>query len=201
MMSCCEVDSAKLSHGYKFCVYLHKRPDGSVFYVGKGIPRRAYDFNPSRRNLKHRNIVAKHGRENIGIQVIPCAHEFEAFALEKVHISIAKAFGSDLANLTDGGEGAAGHVANQAQRAALAKGRLKGKPGKPGRRPHLEAWLKTSDGIAHLKRLSEIGKLNLHKERTVVCHECGSEFTTKSAVAKCCSRLCEQRYRRAGKNK
>lgn len=196
-----EVDPVLFAARFVWCVYLHQRPDGSVFYVGKGKPSRANDFAPSRRTLWHRNIVAKHGRKNIGVTVIPCCSEAEAFALERAHISIARAQGVELANLTEGGEGTAGHKSNEKQLAALARGRAVGKRGVPGPRPQLEAWKATPEGILHLQRLSQIGRAVLHQERICSCAECGVDFTTHSAKAKCCGRLCEQRYRRAGKNK
>jgi excinuclease UvrABC nuclease subunit len=66
----------------EFCVYIHKRPDGDPFYVGKGRTRRANEFAPSRRTLHHKNIIAKYGRDNIIVEIIPCSNEEEAFALE-----------------------------------------------------------------------------------------------------------------------
>ena len=58
------------------------------------------------------------------------------------------------------------------------------------------AWRKSEAGQAHLKKLAKIGKEALHRERTATCIECGCEFSTKSAKARACSRLCEQRNRR-----
>ena len=181
----------------QFCVYIHKRPSGEPFYVGKGLVSRAYDFAPSRRTEWHKNVVKKHGRENIIVDVIPCMYEKEAFELEKVHIKLARDNGHQLVNLTDGGEGASGHVMTDKQKEALAKGRKIGKKGIKGPRPQLEKWIKSEAGQAHMKKLSEIGSAILHKERNVECAECGVYFITKSAKAKCCSRLCEQRNRRA----
>ena len=97
----------------EFFVYLYKRPDGSVFYVGKGTKRRALSVSPSRRNRKFMNILNKYGAKDVLLELIPCASE--------------------------------------------------------------EA---------------------LHRERTATCIECGCEFSTKSAKARACSRLCEQRNRR-----
>lgn len=192
-----EIDAELFGRTAKFCVYLHKRPDGSVFYVGKGLRSRAYDFAPSRRSMWHRNVVAKYGRENIGVVVVPCANEKEALALEMVHILI---HGDGLVNLTSGGEGCAGRPMTDAQRAGLDAGRKPGKRGVPGPRPHLKLWRDSPAGKAQLVRFAEIGGAALHRERAQNCAECSCEFTTTSAKAKCCGRKCEQRYRRAGKN-
>lgn len=181
----------------QFCVYTHKKPNGEPFYIGKGLVSRAYDFSPSRRTEWHKNIVQKYGRNNILIEIVLCDDEAQAFSLEKEKILEARNSGITLANITDGGEGASGRKITEKQKIGLAKGRRIGKKGARGPRPHLEAWLKTDAGKAHVKRLAEIGKSVLHKERLVVCCQCNVEFVTKSAKAKCCSRLCEQRNRRA----
>lgn len=86
-----------------FCVYIHRRPDGTPFYVGKGRPRRAFDFAPSRRTGHHKNIVAKYGRDNIRIDVVPLKDEALAFEYERLVIKIMRNYGKALVNLTDGG--------------------------------------------------------------------------------------------------
>lgn len=181
----------------KFCVYLHKRPDDSVFYVGKGVIGRAYDFSPSRRTLWHKNVVAKYGRAAIRIEVIPCASEDDALRLEREKISALRAAGVELTNLTDGGEGCAGRVPTEAQLVALAKGRVVGKRGVCGPRPQLTKWQQTDAGKAHLVASGKAGTERLHALRTIACCECGRESETRSAKARFCSRLCEQRNRRA----
>jgi len=194
----------------KWCVYLHSRPDGSVFYVGKGRRHRAYDFAPSRRTQHHANVVKKHGRENIGIRVIPCAYEVEANMLERAHIKMWRLNGARLVNLTDGGEGASGHKANVKQQAALSMGRgrvayarlsAESKAsilaGLSRGRVKRHAWGQTPQGQEHFRMLAALGKEVLHRERCVDCAQCGQQFKTRSAKARCCGRLCEQRHRRA----
>lgn len=181
----------------QFCVYTHKKPNGDPFYIGKGLISRAYDFAPSRRTTWHKNIVNKYGRTNILIEIVLCDSEEHAFALEMTKIKEAKDAGFCLVNLTDGGEGVSGRIPTEKQLAALAKGRMVGKKGAKGPRPQLQKWLNTEAGQQHLQRLGQIGKEVLHRERLVVCCECGIEFKTTSAKAKNCSRLCEQRNRRA----
>jgi hypothetical protein len=101
-----------------FYVYLHCRPDGTPFYVGKGRGRRAFELE-YRRNPHHRNIIAKYGAANIVIQQFPVASEAEAFALECQKIAELRAAGVKLANQTDGGEGAAGRPISAKTLAAL----------------------------------------------------------------------------------
>lgn len=76
--------------------------------MGKGRPRRAFDFAPSRRTRHHKNIVAKYGRDNIRIDVVPLKDEALAFEYERLVIKIMRNYGKALVNLTDGGEGASG---------------------------------------------------------------------------------------------
>ena len=191
--------------GAKFYVYLHVRPSGEIFYVGKGSNRRAFDMSPTRRTAHHRNIVNKYGRDAIEVRMIPCMYEEEAFQLEKALIAIHK---PTLVNLTDGGEGRAGRPATPAQQAALAKGRSKLKTisveskerildGLARGRAKLDAYRASDAGKSHLERLAQIGKETLHRQRSLVCVQCEQSFVTRSAKAKCCSRLCEQRHRRA----
>lgn len=88
-----------------FCVYLHKRPDGSPFYVGKGTLERSRKVL-RRNNPHHRNIVAKYGRDNIIIEIVATdLAESAAFALETETITSMRAAGERLCNLSDGGEG------------------------------------------------------------------------------------------------
>lgn len=104
--------------GTDFYVYTHSRPDGSIFYVGKGRAYRAFNFK--KRNAHHRAIVTKYGEANIKISII-AQHltEQDAFAAEILWI---KLLGKDcLANMTDGGEGNSGHVVTEKHRKAVSE--------------------------------------------------------------------------------
>lgn len=84
-------------------VYVHIRAsDGTVFYVGKGTKRRAW--NRRNRNPWWRSTVAKHGLE-VAI-VKDGMSESCAFSLER---ALIRAYSGTLCNLTDGGEGASGY--------------------------------------------------------------------------------------------
>jgi hypothetical protein len=83
--------------------YLHCKPDGVPFYVGKGSIKRSkklYD-----RNKYHENIVTKYGKENILIGRIECSSENIAFDLERGIIKCLRRSGIKLTNFTEGGIG------------------------------------------------------------------------------------------------
>lgn len=190
-----------------FYVYLYKRPDGSVFYVGKGTKRRAQCMAPSRRTLHFMNIVRKYGAENVQLELIACESEQAAFDLEIKTIRELRESGARLVNLTDGGEGCANrplpeksvqafkewqgayHRLSDGAKQRILDGLAEG-------RKKTAEWKKTPEGQAHMKRLADIGRQVLHRERSVCCEECQVDFVTKSAKTRFCSRLCEQRNRR-----
>lgn len=84
-------------------VYVHRKgSDGSVFYVGKGIGRRAW--HTYKRNRWWRAIRDKHGRT---VEIIKDnLPEACALSLERVLIAMYKA---QICNLTDGGQGVSGY--------------------------------------------------------------------------------------------
>lgn len=93
----------------RFYVYLLMRPDGSVFYVGKGTRGRISDHEREARNgvQSHQcNIIRKvwaEGHEIIKQKIAFFVNEEDAYELETLLI---KFFGKgDLANISDGGEG------------------------------------------------------------------------------------------------
>lgn len=112
-----------------FYAYLHARPDTvdahGVFYVGKGHRDRIRDF--SHRNQHHKNIVAKHGRENILLGRLDCSDEATAITLEQGLIKCFRRMGVPLANVTAGGEGLTGHRHSDATKAKMRAAAL-GRP-------------------------------------------------------------------------
>ena len=103
----------------QFYTYLHCRPDGMPFYVGKGHDsrrrKRSHEFK-SDRNQYYQNIIAKHGAENIVIWKLDCDSEQAAFTLEKYLIAHYRRIGAKLCNLTDGGEGPSGYIQSEETR-------------------------------------------------------------------------------------
>jgi hypothetical protein len=97
--------------------YVHCRPDGSVFYVGKGAHRRVKNLRE--RNEYHKRVVAKYGKENILIGMLECSSEAISLELERGIIKCLKQSGVRLTNCTDGGE--KGTVLTEETKAKLSK--------------------------------------------------------------------------------
>lgn len=116
------------ANGKRFYAYMHTKPDGTPFYIGKGNGRRVRNF--SKRNQHHKNIVAKYGRENIHIGYMECSDESTAFDLEMGLIKCVKRMGIKLTNLTEGGHGVSGLVVTPEQRAKISA-TLTGRKGTP----------------------------------------------------------------------
>ena len=92
----------------QYYMYVHSKPNGDIFYVGKGYGNRAYDF--SRRNFHHSNTINKYGKENINVRVFYAPDEVQAFNMEKMWIKVLRKNNFSLVNQTDGGEGTSGFV-------------------------------------------------------------------------------------------
>ena len=90
----------------QFYTYLHCKPNGEPFYIGKGCGTRSH--NLASRNNHHKNIVAKYGKENIKIFVFLCESEAEAVRDEIIQIKQLREDGYILTNVTDGGDGMSG---------------------------------------------------------------------------------------------
>ena len=99
--------------------YIHCKPDGTPFYVGKGLGKRYLPTN--KRNIHYKRTVDKYGVDNIGVSIIPCSTNKIALELEIGLIKCLKRSGIDLTNITDGGEGALGRPCSDVCKAAVAK--------------------------------------------------------------------------------
>jgi len=80
-----------------YYVYLHSKPDGTVFYIGKGCGKRAY--SSAQRTAKWNEIAKKGYVVNI---VASSLEEVEAYKLETDLISYLYRFGN-LVNVRAGG--------------------------------------------------------------------------------------------------
>lgn len=99
--------------------YAHYKPDGTMFYVGKGSVMRAY--SRAGRNVVWRRTVEKHG--GFGVEILArWKTEQEAFDHEIFLIGAIKEMGMPLVNIAQGGLGSTGfrhteeHKNNLAQR-------------------------------------------------------------------------------------
>lgn len=103
----------------QFYVYTHAKPDGSIFYVGKGLKARVNKIQRPH-NSYHTNIVKKYGKENIIVRTMLCRSEQHALDLEVRMIAALRNGGVELVNLTDGGEGNSGWVVSQESRKRMS---------------------------------------------------------------------------------
>lgn len=135
----------------RFYVYLHLKPNGDVFYVGKGTRKRAWSYYLRNRYWQH--IVNCHG-------LIVEIHtdnltEDSAFALEKDLIQHYRPTGK-LTNVTDGGGGVSGSHVNlgvpksEAHKAKMRLANL-------GKKQNKETIKKRKEAI---KKLSDNGWIN-----------------------------------------
>ena len=105
-----------------FYTYIHCKPDGTPFYVGKGSGRRAYDL--AGRTAHHKNIVKKYGKGNIGVFTFLCVSEQEALDDEVLWIEQLRAEGFVLCNITAGGDGVSGMVHSAETRAKMSLAKM-----------------------------------------------------------------------------
>lgn len=124
-----------------FYAYLHCKPDGTPFYVGKGTGVRFKKLDRFR-NQFHENTVKKYGKENILVGLVECSSESIAFDLERGLIRRLRAMGVDIANFTDGGEGVSGLKMSESSREKMRKAKL----GKPLTEEHREKLRKANSG-------------------------------------------------------
>ena len=124
-----------------YCVYTHLRPDGTVFYVGKGIPTRRY--------RKHmRSSIWKLEVQKIGSYtvVIDSSNMTEKKALER-EVNLIKQLkdsGQVLVNLTRGGDGCKELVITEEVRSKLKSARAKQVPPMLGKKTSEETKIKIS---------------------------------------------------------
>jgi hypothetical protein len=103
-----------------FYTYVHTKPDGTIFYIGKGKGGRAW--NKRVRNPHWKNVVAKY--KNYGVEILAnWDTEQEAFDHEILLISCFKDMGFNLTNCTLGGEGATGYKASEETKLKMSKAR------------------------------------------------------------------------------
>lgn len=103
-----------------FYGYIHCKPDGTPFYVGKGDETRV-SSKKRHHNKHHMNILKKYGEENILVGKMECSTEELAFDLERGLIKRLRKMGANIVNLTDGGDGAKGAIRSPETRAKMSQ--------------------------------------------------------------------------------
>lgn len=151
--------------------YVHCKPDGTPFYVGKGALRRVKYFGE--RNPHHQNIVSKYGKDNLLYGFLECSTADIAFQLEEGIIKCLLRSGHVLCNLTAGGDGGKSpsyETRKKLSAAAIKRGvsaacqeaKIKAKQGKPiseAQKAKLSAALTGKVFSAeHRKNISEAAK-------------------------------------------
>ena len=125
-----------------FYAYLHCKPDGTPFYVGKGDEVRV-SSKKRYHNRHHMNVLAKYGEANILVGKMECSTEKISFDLERGLIKRLRKMGAPIVNLTDGGDGTKGAVRSPETRAKMAAGKI-GNQWNVGRKYSLETKIKKS---------------------------------------------------------
>lgn len=100
-----------------YFTYAHYKPEGGLFYIGKGKRRHAYAMDG--RNSHWQNIVNKYGKPTVKL-LAGWDTEQEAFDHEKLLISCFRDMGFVLANKAEGGTGASGYKFTDEQKKNLS---------------------------------------------------------------------------------
>lgn len=130
-----------------FYTYLHCKPDGTPFYVGKGRGRRAHLIAGIYRNSYHNNVVKKYGSAHIQVFVFPCDSEEQALSDEVQQIAQMKREGYALTNLTGGGNGMR-EPSDETRKKMSDAGKRKGFP--------LEARIRHAEALTGVPRTEEV---------------------------------------------
>lgn len=90
-----------------FYAYIHCKPDGTPFYVGKGKLARVKRVSRPH-NKGHEAVLAEVGVQNVLIGKLECSSESIAYDLERGLIKRLGIMNVDVVNLTHGGGGCSG---------------------------------------------------------------------------------------------
>jgi len=161
-----------------FVTYAHTKQDGTIFYIGKGIEKRAY--SKGSRNWSWQKMVAKEG---LNVKIL--AHwktEQEAFDHEVLLIECLKEMKMPLVNITNGGDGTSGLKWKQESKNKLSTSRIGMKFSKQHRNNIALARKGKTHNADTIKKMKEIRKNGTHNSRPI--EVCGTKFQSITNFAK-----------------
>ena len=101
-----------------FYTYAHKKPDGSIFYIGQGSTKYKRAYSTKGRNKHWHNLVNKYGYE---VEILAYWDTSEQAKNHEIElIAYFKESGIKLVNMTDGGEGTVGFFPSEETRKKLS---------------------------------------------------------------------------------
>ena len=142
-----------------YYTYAHYRPDGTIFYIGKGSFKRAH--STAGRNTYWNRIVKKDGEFKVEILAL-WKTEKEAFDHEIFLIDTFRKMGFKLANVSSGGEGSSGYRHLEETKAKMREAHLGSNNHFFGRKHTEESKRKNAE--AHIGNKNMFGKT--HSEET-----------------------------------
>ena len=159
-----------------FFVYVDCKPDGTPFYVGKGLMNRVY--LKSRKNKHHANICAKYPDWYRGLAFM--GNEKEAFAKE---IELIAKYKETLVNLTIGGEGTSGLPKDNEWKAKLATS-AKNQWSKIGMKEKMSESIKNAHSKPETKLKMQIASKDRDMTKSAlapyICIECGKVSNSRA---------------------
>ena len=153
--------------------YAHYKPDGTMFYVGKGSISRAY--SKAGRNVVWKRTVEKHGGFSVEI-LGRWKTEQEAFDHEIFLIDTIKKMGLPLVNIAEGGLGSKGFRHTDDHKIALSARMKSNNPmSDPSMRERQKAAVKVAMGRPDVKKRQSQVRLGMkfsesHIESLRNCH-------------------------------
>lgn len=168
-----------------FYAYIHCKPDGTPFYVGKGTIERVR-LRKRKHNKWHQNIVNKYGQENILVGSLECSSEEISFDLEKGLIKRLKLMGIEIVNQTSGGDGRSGSVVSEDVKKRISK-KLKGSKNFLGQKHSPESRARISKSLLGNKR--GYGKIFTEEHRKKLKIAGAGRLFSEETKAKIASKL------------
>jgi DNA invertase Pin-like site-specific DNA recombinase len=153
--------------------YAHYKPDGSMFYIGKGSVSRAH--SASGRNVVWKRTVEKHGGFKVEI-LGRWKTEQEAFDHEIFLIDTIKKMGVPLVNIAEGGLGSAGFRHTDEHKATLsARMKVNNPMSDSSMRERQKSAVKAAMNRPDVKRRQSLARIGIklsesHVESLRNCH-------------------------------